>query len=212
MAHIKELNNQGTSEPFFFLKPSSALLTEGPILVPNKTIVHHEIELVAILNRDLRNLDDKTFTDLDALDCIEGWALALDLTARNVQDVAKAKGLPWTIGKGFDTFCPISQFIPKDKIPNPYEVQLSCRVNGDLKQQDLTSLMIFKIRKILAYMSGIMTLKKGDIILTGTPKGVGPIVPGDVISGEISVNGKVIPESKISFNVEQSPSPWVFTK
>lgn len=214
VAHIKELNNQGTAEPFFFLKPPSSLLQSDankPILIPKNTIVHHEIELAAVLNRDLQNLTMGTFSDQDALDAIGGYALALDLTARSLQEVAKKKGLPWTIAKGFDTFAPMSPFIAKESIPDPYAVQLNCSVNGQVRQSDPTSLMIFNLRKIFVYMSGIMTLKKGDIVLTGTPKGVGPLKPGDVIEGNIKVNGETIPESVIKFDVEENPSPFSFT-
>lgn len=213
VAHIKELNNKQPAEPFFFLKPPSSFLKmgEGPILIPNNVLVHHEIELAAVIDKDLKNLTMSSFSEQDSLDSILGYALALDLTARNVQDVAKARGLPWTIGKGFDTFCPMSQFIPKSKIPDPYNVNLKCSVNGNVRQDDMTSLMIFNFRKIIVYMSSIMTLKKGDILLSGTPKGVGALVPGDVIEGSITVDGKLIEESTIKFNVDQSPSPYVFT-
>ncbi|GMM37902.1 Fmp41 protein [Saccharomycopsis crataegensis] len=213
VAHIKELNNQRPAEPFFFLKPPSSLLTNNsgePILIPKNVVVHHEIELAAVLNRDLKNLTMDSFSDADVLDSIEGYALALDLTARSIQDVNKAKGLPWTIAKGFDTFCPISGFIPKSKIPDPYNCMLTCNVNNELRQHDLTSLMIFNLKKILVYMSGVMTLKKGDIVLTGTPKGVGPLKPGDTIDGHITIDGKIVEESIINFKCEENPSPFVF--
>lgn len=214
VAHIKELNNQAPKEPFFFLKPPSSFLTttsQEPILIPKNTVVHHEIELAVVLGKDLKLLGD-LFSNEDVLEAIDAYALALDLTARSIQDVNKAKGLPWTIAKGFDTFLPISKLIPKEKIPDPYNVQLNCSVNGELKQQDLTSLMVFDIKKILVYMSNVMTLKKGDIILTGTPKGVGPVAPGDVIKGWATVDGNTIEESKMEFLCEENPGSYVFSK
>ncbi|ODV60164.1 Fmp41p ASCRUDRAFT_81606 [Ascoidea rubescens DSM 1968] len=211
-AHIKELNNVQPSEPFFFLKPSSSILrpNSGSVLVPRGTVVHHEIELAIVLNRTLRNLD-KNFSDEEALDSIAGYALALDMTARNVQDEAKKKGLPWTIGKGFDTFLPLSRFISKEQIPDPYKVELSFDINGKNKQFDSTNLMLFKINKILSTMSSIMTLEKGDIILTGTPKGVGPIHPGDYLFGKIiNDKGQVIEESILDLNVDEKDGPYIF--
>ncbi|CDR42336.1 CYFA0S09e01420g1_1 [Cyberlindnera fabianii] len=211
-AHIAELNNAKPQQPFYFLKPSTSILepSTGPVLIPKGVVVHHEVELAVILNKELKNLNPETFTQKDALDAVEGYALAIDFTARNVQDEAKKKGLPWTIGKGFDTFCPLSYFIPKEKIPDPYNVELYLKINGEEKQRDLTSLMIFPIHKILSTMSSVMTLEKGDIILTGTPKGVGKVVPGDHISAGLSVDGKEISEGKLELEVEQKPGPYEY--
>ncbi|KAI5964001.1 hypothetical protein KGF57_001112 [Candida theae] len=208
-AHIKELNSAKPQQPFFFLKPSSAVLkpNAGPFLIPKGTVVHHEVELAFTLNRELKNLPD-TFSAQDALDSIEGYALTIDMTARNVQDEAKKKGLPWSIGKGFDTFLPVSGFIPKEKIPDPYDVELKLTINGDVKQKDRSDLMIFPIHKILSYMSNIMTLEKGDLILTGTPKGVGPIVDGDVVEATLSVGENIIESIKIS--AETKPGYYVY--
>lgn len=175
--------------------------------MPRGTIVHHEVELAFTLNRELKNLPD-SFSAQEALDCIDGYALSIDMTARNVQDEAKRKGLPWSIGKGFDTFLPVSAFIPKEKIPDPYDVELKLTINGDVKQQDRSDLMIFPIHKILSYMSNIMTLEKGDLILTGTPKGVGPIVAGDKIEATLSVGGEVI--EKIEIEAETKPGYYEY--
>lgn len=210
--HIKELNNKAPSQPFFFLKPSSSVIHpgQGPILVPRGTSVHYELELAVVLGKKLQNLDPQAFGEKEALDAIDGYSLALDLTARNVQDEAKKKGLPWSIGKGFDTFLPLSKYIEKSAIPDPHNAYLDLKVNGETKQSDSTNLMIFRIPRILSTMSSIMTLEPGDIILTGTPKGVGPIVPGDTIEGRISYDGKPIPDGDLSFNVEQKPGPYEF--
>lgn len=208
-AHIKELNNATPQQPFFFLKPSSSVLKpdSGPFLVPKGVIVHHEVELAFTLNKDLKNLPS-TFSPEEAIDSIEGYALTIDMTARNVQDEAKKKGLPWSIGKGFDTFLPVSKFIAKEKIPDPYKVELVLKINGEVKQQDKTDLMLFPIHKILSHMSAIMTLEKGDLILTGTPKGVGQVKPGDKVEAQLLVDGKVIEE--IKFNAEEKPGPYEY--
>lgn len=210
-AHIKELNNAAPLQPFFFLKPSSSILkpNSGPFLVPKGVVVHHEVELAFVLNRDLKDLPT-SFSAEEALECIDGYALSIDMTARNVQDEAKKKGLPWSIGKGFDTFLPLSNYIPKEKIPDPYNVELSLSVNGEVRQKDMTNLMIFPIHRILSHMSAIMTLQKGDLILTGTPKGVGQINPGDVIRATIGVDGKEIEDATIEITAEQKPGPYEF--
>lgn len=211
-AHIKELNNTKPSQPFYFLKPPSSILepNQGPILIPKGVVVHHEVELALILNKTLKNLNPETFSNKDALDSIDGYALAIDLTARNVQDEAKRKGLPWSIGKGFDTFLPLSHFIPKTKLPDPYKAELHLEINGEQKQKDLASLMIFPINKILSTMSSVMTLEKGDIILTGTPKGVGKVVPGDVVTAGLKYDGVEIEEGKLKLDVEQKPGPYEY--
>lgn len=210
-AHIKELNNFAPLQPFFFLKPTLAILkpNSGPFLVPKGVTVHHEVELAIILNRDLKNLPS-TFSAEEALECIDGYALSIDMTARNVQDEAKKKGLPWSIAKGFDTFLPLSNYIPKEKIPDPYNVELTLSINGEEKQRDLTNLMIFPIHKILSHVSTMMTLEKGDMILTGTPKGVGKVNPGDVIKATIASDGKLIEDATIEFVAEQKPGPYEF--
>ncbi|KAK6465169.1 fumarylacetoacetate hydrolase family protein [Scheffersomyces coipomensis] len=206
-AHIKELNNAKPQQPFFFLKPSSSILkpNDGPFLVPKGVVVHYEVELAFTLNKTLKDLSPD-FSAEEALDAIEGYALSIDMTARNVQDEAKKKGLPWSIGKGFDTFLPLSGFIPKEKIPNPYNVELILKVNGETRQQDKTDLMIFPIHKIISHMSAIMTLEKGDLILTGTPKGVGQIKPGDKVEAYLKYNDEVLEE--IKFDAEQKPGPY----
>lgn len=122
-----------------------------------------------------------------------------------MQEAAKKAGLPWTIAKGFDTFLPISAEIPKAKIPDPHDARLWLSVNGEKKQDDSTALMLFRIPRILQDISRVMTLEEGDVVLTGTPKGVGPIVAGDVVTCGIEVDGKEIEEGKIEIGVEDAP-------
>ena len=119
-----------------------------------------------------------------------GYCLSIDMTGRNVQDEAKKKGLPWSIAKGFDTFLPISDYIPKALIPDPHMVDLYLTINGELRQSDSTELMLFQIPRQLSDISKVMTLEKGDLVLTGTPKGVGPVSVGDVMKAGIKVDGK----------------------
>lgn len=163
--------------------------------------------MAVILNRDLKNLPE-TFSAADALETIAGYALSIDMTARNVQEEAKKKGLPWTIAKGFDTFLPLSRFVPKEKIPDPYNVQLELSVNGEVRQSDKTKLMLFPIHKILSHMSCMMTLQKGDIILTGTPKGVGIVRPGDKVHASMSVDGEVIEE--LGLDSVEKDGPYIY--
>ncbi|ODV84639.1 hypothetical protein CANARDRAFT_24038 [[Candida] arabinofermentans NRRL YB-2248] len=212
LSHIKELNNARPSEPFYFIKPSSSVILpgQGPMLIPKGVTAHHEVELACIIGKELKNLNPETFGPKEALDSISGYALAIDMTARNVQDVAKSKGLPWTIGKGFDTFLPLSPFISKEKIVDPYNVKLRLNINGESKQDDMTNLMIFPIHQFLSSMSSVMTIQPGDVILTGTPKGVGPVNPGDVVEAWCEVDGKVVDESQLKFDVEEKPGPYCF--
>jgi 2-keto-4-pentenoate hydratase/2-oxohepta-3-ene-1,7-dioic acid hydratase in catechol pathway len=132
------------------------------------------------------------------------------MTARNVQDEAKKKGLPWDIAKGFDTFLPVSSIISKSSIPDPHNVELYLSVNDEKRQEDNTNLMLYKIPRILSDISKVMALEKGDIVLTGTPKGVGSIKPGDVVKAGIRVDGKELEEGKIEVVVEESTGSYEF--
>ena len=132
------------------------------------------------------------------------------MTARNVQDEAKKKGLPWSIAKGFDTFLPMSNLIPKPAITDPHNVELYLQVNGETKQQGSTNLMIFQIPRILSDISKVMALKEGDVVLTGTPAGVGSVQPGDVIRAGVRVDGKEVEDGRIDLEVEESPSSYAF--
>lgn len=139
-----------------------------------------------------------------------GYILAIDMTARNVQDEAKKKGLPWSIAKGFDTFMPISQEIAKSRIPNPHDAFLRLRVGQLQRQADPTSLMLYRIPQQLAQISRVMTLEKGDIVLTGTPKGVGEVRAGDVMRASIEVDGKEIEEGRIEVEVQDREGRYEF--
>eukprot|EP01097_Dermamoeba_algensis_P003579 TRINITY_DN2473_c0_g1_i1.p1 TRINITY_DN2473_c0_g1~~TRINITY_DN2473_c0_g1_i1.p1 ORF type:complete len:138 (-),score=29.61 TRINITY_DN2473_c0_g1_i1:102-515(-) len=119
--------------------------------------------------------------------------LALDLTARNLQNEAKTKGLPWTQAKGYDTFCPLSnKYLSKESVKNPDNLVLALSINGKEKQRGSTQDMIFKIPDLIAHISAIMTLEEGDLILTGTPEGVGSVYPGEEVTASLSDGDQVL--------------------
>jgi len=132
------------------------------------------------------------------------------MTARNIQNEAKKKGLPWDISKGFDTFLPISKPISKSAIPDPHNIELYLTVNDEVRQNDSTELMLFQIPRILSDISKVMTLEAGDIVITGTPKGVGPVRPGDVMRAGIRIDGKELEDAKIEVGVVESQSSYTY--
>ncbi|KAL8694051.1 MAG: hypothetical protein Q9218_001229 [Villophora microphyllina] len=201
--HIKELNNARPSKPFFFLKPPSSILPPkcGPVLRPNGVKLHYEVELALIVGKTVKDLHESD--EKGALDAIDGYAVSIDMTARNTQDEAKKKGLPWSIAKGFDTFLPISDFIPKTRIADPHNVVLWLSVNDQMRQKDSTELMLFRIPRQLADISQCMTLKKGDVVLTGTPKGVGSVEVGDVIRAGLRDGGEEVKEGRIKVEIRE---------
>lgn len=134
------------------------------------------------------------------------------MTARNVQDEAKKKGLPWTIAKGFDTFLPISQEISKSRIPDPHNAFLRLSVGEQLRQADSSSLMLYRIPRLMAEISRVMTLEKGDLVLTGTPKGVGEVKSGDVMRASVEVDGKEVEEGRIDAEVKDREGRYVYSE
>jgi len=209
--HIAELNNVRPKQPFFFIKPASSILAPGtgPVLRPKGVTLHYEVELGLVMGKKLTDFDENDTQG--AIDAIEGYFIGIDMTARNVQDEAKKKGLPWSTAKGFDTFTVISNFIPKSKILDPHDAELYLSVNDTIKQQDSTNLMLFRIPKILSHISQIMTIEKGDLVLTGTPKGVGPVEVGDVMKAGIKIQGEELEEGKIEVQVAERSGPYQFT-
>jgi len=196
--HAKELGNQVPTSPVFFLKPTTSYLKMGSLIdIPSNCEVHHEVELGVVIGKLGRNVPENT-----AMDYVAGYTVAIDLTARNLQDIAKKGGLPWTESKGYDTFCPIGNLLSKNLVPSPQSIELWLKVNGQLKQKGSTKQMIFSIPKLIAHVSSIMTLEPGDLILTGTPDGVGKVVPGDVIEAGITS----VPSSEIKFEARARPA------
>ncbi|KAF7799615.1 hypothetical protein EIP86_010853 [Pleurotus ostreatoroseus] len=180
--HVKELKNAIPKEPFFFLKPTSSYLPSGgKVEIPRGIIAHHEVELGLVIGKRGRDI-----SQADAYSHIAGYALAVDMTARNLQDEVKKKGLPWSAVKGFDTFTPISAFVPKSAVQDAQNLNLLLKINGSVKQDGNTSHMIFPIPRLIEHISSIMTLEEGDLVLTGTPSGIGPIADGDQIECSLS--------------------------
>lgn len=131
-----------------------------------------------------------------------GYCVALDMTARNIQDEAKQKGRPWTIAKGFDTFLPISAFVDKSLLPDPYAADVWMTVNNAIKQRETISNMVFRIPRILGDISSVMTLEEWDIVLTGTPEGVGRVNDGDVLRAGLKLDGVDIEEASLEVKVK----------
>ena len=179
-AHAKELGNAVPSEPLLFLKPPSALLGPGQtILLPAESArVEHEAELGVVIGKRCRNVARE-----DALAHVFGYTCVGDITARDLQK----KDVQFTRAKGFDTFCPVGPWIVTDV--DPANVRVRCRVNGELRQDGSTSDMIFDVPSVIAYASRMMTLEAGDLLVTGTPEGVGPLVDGDALEIDIEAIG-----------------------
>jgi len=186
--HIKELGNEVPDAPVIFIKPSTSILADrGEIIIPDySNDCHHEVELAVLIGKTGRNIRTET-----AFNHVAGYGVAIDLTLRDVQSRQKAKGLPWEIAKGFDTACPLSDFVPAAAISDPHNLTLTLTVNDTLRQNGNTGLMMRQIPQIIAEISAIFTLEAGDIILTGTPAGVGPIVSGDKVTAKISQVGEL---------------------
>lgn len=191
--HAKEMKSDKPETPVIFMKPSSAIIHDKEkIVIPNiSNEVHHEVEVVLLIGKDGKNIPkDK------ALEHIAGIGIGLDLTLRDIQKEAKAKGRPWTVSKGFDTSAPVSEFVSVEKITDLNNLSFNLKINDEIKQSGNTSEMLFKPDEIISYLSTIFTLQKGDLIYTGTPEGVGQIVSGDkllaslenIITLEVIVN------------------------
>jgi acylpyruvate hydrolase len=181
--HIKELSNEKPDEPVIFSKPDTALLrNNAPFYYPSfSKDIHYEGELVLRICKEGKNIDEKF-----ALKYVDAIGIGVDFTARDLQQKAKEKGLPWDIAKGFNGSAPVSDtFIPVGDFKDLKNINFSLKINEELKQQGNTSFMLFSFDYIISYLSKFFTLRTGDLIFTGTPKGVGPIKVGDVISASI---------------------------
>ena len=181
--HIQELNNERPDEPVIFTKPDTALLRNGaPFYYPDfSKDIHYEVELVLRIGKDGKNIEEKF-----AGKYFDAIAVGIDFTARDLQQKAKEKGLPWDIAKGFNSSAPISEkFIPVAEFSDLKNINFSLAINGSIRQQGNTRLMIFGFDYIISYISRFFTLRTGDLIFTGTPKGVGPVHVGDTLSAYI---------------------------
>jgi 2-keto-4-pentenoate hydratase/2-oxohepta-3-ene-1,7-dioic acid hydratase in catechol pathway len=180
--HAKEMKGEVPQSPVLFLKPSTAVVAPGGALrLPDfSSEIHHEVELVVVVGRKARNV-----SSAEAMACVLGYGVGLDLTARDLQKRAKERGEPWAAAKGFDGSAPVSEIAAAEEVGDPGDLAIELRVNGELRQSGRTSQMIFKTAEIIAFVSTIFTLEPGDLLFTGTPSGVGPIRAGDVLEASI---------------------------
>lgn len=179
-AHIKELANERPEEPVVFIKPDSAVLPkEQDFYIPEfSNEIHYEVEVLVKINKVGKHIDKKfAHTYYDEI------GLGIDFTARDLQSKLKEKGLPWEKAKGFDGAAVIGKWVPKTLFEDTDDLNFSLLKNGKEVQKANTGLMLWKIDELVSYVSTYFTLKKGDIIFTGTPSGVGKIEPNDYLSG-----------------------------
>jgi acylpyruvate hydrolase len=181
--HIKELNNERPDEPVIFTKPDTAILrNNAPFFHPDfSKDIHHEVELVLRISREGKNIEEKF-----AGKYFDAIGVGIDFTARDLQQRAKEKGLPWDIAKGFNGSAPISdKFIPVGEFKDLSNINFKLEVDGKLRQSGNTSLMLFPFNQIISYLSKFFTLRAGDLIFTGTPKGVSAVAVGNKLSAYI---------------------------
>jgi len=181
--HAEEMCSNVTKDPLLFLKPASSVIFNGEsIIMPAMSkCLHHEVELGIVLGKKCKNVSQK-----EALNYVLGYLIALDITARDIQTEAKKNGWPWSIAKGFDTFAPISEVVLKEYLPNPNNIDIFLKINGEIRQSSNTSHMVYSVERIIEFISHIMTLEPGDLIMTGTPEGVGEITKGDILEAGLS--------------------------
>jgi 2-keto-4-pentenoate hydratase/2-oxohepta-3-ene-1,7-dioic acid hydratase in catechol pathway len=176
--HVRELNNPMPARPVIFMKPSSSLVHPGEtIRFPSHgKELHHETEVVVGIGRE-----GKPSTEDEAEAFIHGLTLGLDLTLRDVQREMKAKGLPWELAKSFDQSAPLGDMMPYREPLRLDAIQFACYVNGEKRQEGTSGDMIFPIPRLIMQVGGVWALRPGDLIFTGTPAGIGPLNPGDVV-------------------------------
>jgi len=192
VAHAKEHDADVPDLPLIFLKPPTTIIGPGDrvVLPPQSQQVEHEGELVVVIGKQARWVPPE-----QALEYVLGYTIGNDVTARDLQ----MRDGQWTRGKGFDTFAPLGPWIETEF--DPADALVTCTVNGEMRQMASTRDMVFGVRQLIAFISSIMTLHPGDLIYTGTPAGVGPLLPGDVV--EVSIEGI----GKLSNPVVAEPPP-----
>jgi fumarylpyruvate hydrolase len=182
-AHTIEMGGDPNREaPFFFQKnPDNVVLDGGDFPYPARSHnVHHEIELVVALAKGGRDIPLES-----ALDHVYGYAVGLDMTRRDLQDECKKAGRPWEIGKAFEHSAPLGEIVPASAIGHPESGAIWLKVNGEIRQQGDLNQMIWKVPEMISYLSGLFELQPGDLIMSGTPSGVGAILRGDIMEGHI---------------------------
>lgn len=185
--HIKEMGSAVSAEPVLFMKPETALCDlRQPVSIPKEFgAVHHEVELAVLIGTPLKQASEDRVAR-----AIAGYGVALDLTLRDLQTKLKQAGQPWEKAKAFDGSCPISGFIPVAEFGDAQQVDLSLTINDELRQQGNTRDMITPIIPLISYISRFFTLRAGDVVLTGTPQGVGPMKSGDML--KVILNGNTL--------------------
>ncbi len=177
-AHAAELNNPVEANPVIFMKPDTALMQPRlPFFYPSfSNDIHYETELVVKINKVGKNIAKKF-----AHRYYDEVSLGIDFTARDLQSKLKSKGLPWELAKAFDGSAPVGSFISKESLNPIQDLHFSLFINGEIRQKGHTALMLFTVDKIIEFVSSYITLKKGDLLFTGTPEGVGPIKKNDLL-------------------------------
>lgn len=175
-AHAKELNNPVPTTPVIFMKPDTALLKDNkPFYIPDfSSDIHYELEVVLKICKEGKHIQEKF-----AANYYEEIGLGIDFTARDIQSRHKEKGLPWELAKAFDNSAAVSNFIPKSEVGAIYELDFKLDINQEQRQLGNTQNLLFSFEQIIAFVSQYITLKKGDLIFTGTPEGVGQVHQGD---------------------------------
>ncbi len=184
-AHAAEHGHAVPDEPVFFAKaPSSIIATGQDILYPEHVQrLDPEIELAVVIAQRTKAVSEEK-----AMACVAGYTILNDVTARDMQKKAQEQGYPWFASKSLDSFCPMGpHLVLADEVPDPHDLQLALRVNGQVRQQSSTGMMVFKIPYLIAFISRHMTLEPGDVIATGTPEGTAPVQRGDLL--ECSITG-----------------------
>jgi fumarylpyruvate hydrolase len=186
--HAREMGHDPDREPpFFFTKPADAVLTGGADTPypPECAELHHEIELVVALGAGGSDISQN-----DALSFVWGYGVGLDMTRRDMQAIAKKMGRPWDMAKGFDHSAPMGDLVPAERVDSS-KGAIELKVNGAIRQSSDLSNMIWNVPETIAYLSRLVRLAPGDLIMTGTPEGVGAVVPGDMLEGAIAGIGTV---------------------
>ncbi len=192
LAHAAEMGvtvDKTTQEPFYFLKHPSTLVASGKTVSypPQTKNYHYEMELVVAIGKEGFEV-----SETDANELIFGYACGLDMTRRDLQLKARETGRPWELGKDFEESAIISAIVPKEKTGLVNEGKIKLSVNGDLKQDSDINMLIWNISEVISHLSKFYHLKPGDVIYTGTPEGVGAVVPGDKITGSVEGVGSIV--------------------
>jgi len=188
--HAIEMGHDPDKEPpFFFQKnPDNVVVPDLKFPYPPKSSdVHHEIEMVVALHKGGSDIPVA-----EAMDCVYGYAVALDMTRRDLQSEMKKLGRPWEIGKAFEKSAPCGEIVPASEIGHPESGAIWLKVNGEMRQEGDLNQMIWKVPEMISYLSGLFELAPGDIIMSGTPAGVGPVQRGDVLHGHIDGIGELV--------------------